>query len=93
MPEAWFLYHTSEDPFAYPVGMGKLKLRLFTQAGQHLICTVIHSDRYDSPGHEIPVQMERMLLVNTSGTEREGRRRIGNVQVLFNMRIFIVPRL
>lgn len=60
MLETWFLYHTSEDPFAYPVGMGKLKLRLFTQAGQHLICTVIHSDRYDSPGHEIPVQMERI---------------------------------
>lgn len=60
MPQSWFIYHTSEDPFAYPVGTGILKLRLFTQAGQQLSCTVIHSDRYDSPGQEVPLQMERM---------------------------------
>ncbi|OME58616.1 glycoside hydrolase family 13 protein [Paenibacillus odorifer] len=60
MPHTWFLYHTSEDPFAYPVGTGILKLRLFTQAGQQLSCTVIYSDRYDSPGHEVPLQMERI---------------------------------
>lgn len=60
MPNSWFLYHTSEDPFAFPVGKGLLKLRLFTQAGQQLSCSVIHSDRYDSPGYEIPVQMERI---------------------------------
>ncbi|WP_313639429.1 alpha amylase N-terminal ig-like domain-containing protein [Paenibacillus sp.] len=60
MSQSWFLYHTSEDPFAYPVGMGILKLRLFTQAGQQLSCTVIHSDRYDSPGQEVPLQMERI---------------------------------
>lgn len=59
MPQSWFIYHTSEDPFAYPVGMGILKIRLFTQAGQQLSCTVIHSDRYDSPGQEVPLQMER----------------------------------
>ncbi|MFD5022451.1 alpha amylase N-terminal ig-like domain-containing protein [Paenibacillus sp. NPDC058367] len=60
MPQSWFVYHTSEDPFAYPVGTGTLKLRLFTQAGQQLSCTVIHSDRYDSPGQEVPLQMERI---------------------------------
>lgn len=60
MPQSWFIYHTSEDPFAYPVGTGTLKLRLFTQAGQQLSCTVIHSDRYDSPGQEVPLQMERI---------------------------------
>lgn len=60
MLQSWFIYHTSEDPFAYPVGTGILKLRLFTQAGQQLSCTVIHSDRYDSPGQEVPLQMERM---------------------------------
>ncbi|OKP70622.1 alpha-glycosidase [Paenibacillus sp. P3E] len=56
----WFLYHTAEDPFAFPVGPGSLKLRLFVQNGQHLTCTVIHSDRYDSPGSEIPLPMERI---------------------------------
>ncbi|MNO12155.1 Neopullulanase 2 [compost metagenome] len=56
----WFLYHTAEDPFAFPVGPGTLKLRLFVQNGQQLSCTVIHSDRYDSPGSEIPLQMERI---------------------------------
>lgn len=60
MSHRWFLYHTSEDPFTYPVGMGVLKLRLFTQASQPLVCTVIYSDRYDSPGCEIPVKMERI---------------------------------
>jgi len=60
MPQSWFIYHTSEDPFAYPVDTGILKIRLFTQAGQQLSCTVIHSDRYDSPGQEVPLQMERM---------------------------------
>jgi glycosidase len=60
MSQSWFIYHTSEDPFAYPVGTGTLKLRLFTQAGQQLTCTVIHSDRYDSPGQEVPLQMERI---------------------------------
>ncbi|KTD84900.1 glycoside hydrolase family 13 protein [Paenibacillus etheri] len=60
MSQSWFIYHTSEDPFAYPVGTGTLKLRLFTQAGQQLSCTVIHSDRYDSPGQEVPLQMERI---------------------------------
>ncbi|MBW4080920.1 alpha amylase N-terminal ig-like domain-containing protein [Paenibacillus sp. S150] len=60
MPSRWFLYHTVEDPFAYPVGPGTLKLRLFVQNGQQLSCTVIHSDRYDSPGSEIPLPMERI---------------------------------
>lgn len=48
MSNHWFLYHTSEDPFAFPAGPGALKLRLFVPAGQHLSCTVVHSDRYDS---------------------------------------------
>ncbi|MHA6533267.1 alpha amylase N-terminal ig-like domain-containing protein [Paenibacillus sp. BAC0078] len=60
MPTRWFLYHTAEDPFAFPVGPGALKLRLFVQNGQQLTCTVIHSDRYDSPGCEIPLLMERV---------------------------------
>lgn len=60
MPTRLFLYHTSEDPFAFPVGSGTLKLRLFVQGGQSLSCTVIHSDRYDSPGSELPQEMERV---------------------------------
>lgn len=60
MSQRWFLYHTSEDPFAFPVGPGALKLRLFVQSGQHLSCTVVHSDRYDSPGSEVPMPMERI---------------------------------
>ncbi|MDQ0193818.1 alpha amylase N-terminal ig-like domain-containing protein [Paenibacillus wynnii] len=60
MSQKWFLYHTCEDPFAFPVGHGVLKLRLFVQSGQQLSCTVIHSDRYDSPGKEIPLLMERI---------------------------------
>ncbi|UQZ33335.1 alpha-glycosidase [Paenibacillus sp. PK3_47] len=60
MPNRWFLYHTAEDPFAYPAGEGILKLRLFVQNGLQLSCTVIHSDRYDSPGSEVPLQMERI---------------------------------
>jgi cyclomaltodextrinase / maltogenic alpha-amylase / neopullulanase len=60
MPQQWFVYHTSEDPFAFPVGPGTLKLRLFVQAGHELSCTVLHSDRYDSPGSEVPQPMERI---------------------------------
>ncbi len=60
MSKRWFLYHTSEDPFAYPVGTGILKLRLFVQGGLQLICTVIHADRYDPPGHETPLLMEKI---------------------------------
>lgn len=60
MVHSWFLYHTSEDPFAYPIGPGILKLRLFVQGGLQLICTVIHADRYDSPGHETPLLMEKI---------------------------------
>lgn len=56
----WFLYHTAEDPFAFPAGSGQLKVRLFVQSGQGLSCTVVHSDRYDSPGCEIPLLMERI---------------------------------
>lgn len=60
MSNHWFLYHTSEDPFAFPAGPGALKLRLFVPAGQHLSCTVVHSDRYDSPGSEQPQSMEKI---------------------------------
>jgi cyclomaltodextrinase / maltogenic alpha-amylase / neopullulanase len=60
MPTHWFFYHTAEDPFAFPAGPGALKLRLFVQGGQQLCCTVIHSDRYDSPGSEQPLLMERI---------------------------------
>ncbi|WP_187388825.1 alpha amylase N-terminal ig-like domain-containing protein, partial [Paenibacillus ihuae] len=60
MPKHWFFYHTAEDPFAFPAGPGALKLRLFVQGGQQLCCTVIHSDRYDSPGSEQPLLMERI---------------------------------
>lgn len=60
MPTHWFFYHTAEDPFAFPAGPGALKLRLFVQSGQQLCCTVIHSDRYDSPGSEQPQLMERI---------------------------------
>ncbi|NQX45651.1 alpha amylase N-terminal ig-like domain-containing protein [Paenibacillus tritici] len=55
-----FMYHTAEDPFAFPVGPRLLKLRLFVQSGQGLSCTVIHADRYDSPGCELPQEMERI---------------------------------
>ncbi|WP_151737175.1 alpha amylase N-terminal ig-like domain-containing protein [Paenibacillus tengchongensis] len=58
MPTHWFVYHTSEDPFAYPAGPGCLKLRLFVQNGCGLSCTVLHSDRYDPPGREVPQTME-----------------------------------
>lgn len=44
-----FVYHTAEDPFAFPAGPRMLKLRLFVQSGQSLSCTVVHADRYDSP--------------------------------------------
>ncbi|MCL6603881.1 MAG: alpha-glycosidase [Paenibacillus sp.] len=60
MSQKWFLYHSSEDPFAFPVGEGALKIRLFVQAGQQISCKVIHSDRYDSPGREIPLIMDRV---------------------------------
>ncbi|WP_342437140.1 alpha amylase N-terminal ig-like domain-containing protein [Paenibacillus sp. FSL L8-0436] len=60
MSNHWFLYHTSEDPFAFPAGPGALKLRLFVPAGQQLSCTVVHSDRYDSPGSEQPQSMEKI---------------------------------
>lgn len=59
MSKHLFLYHTAEDPFAFPAGPGTLKLRLFVQSGQSLSCTVIHSDRYESPGSELPQEMER----------------------------------
>ncbi|MFD2880580.1 alpha amylase N-terminal ig-like domain-containing protein [Paenibacillus rhizoplanae] len=55
-----FVYHTAEDPFAFPAGPRLLKLRLFVQSGQNLSCTVVHADRYDSPGHELPQEMERI---------------------------------
>ncbi|MEK4004548.1 alpha amylase N-terminal ig-like domain-containing protein [Paenibacillus sp. FSL H3-0333] len=55
-----FVYHTAEDPFAFPAGPRLLKLRLFVQSGQSLSCTVVHADRYDSPGHELPQEMERI---------------------------------
>ncbi|WNS43627.1 alpha amylase N-terminal ig-like domain-containing protein [Paenibacillus sp. MMS20-IR301] len=60
MSKQWFMIHASEDPYAFPVGPGLLKLRLFVQSGQALICTVVHADRYDSPGSELPVEMERI---------------------------------
>lgn len=60
MSQKWFVYHTSEDPLAFPVGPGVLKLRLFVQAGQQLSCTVLCSDRYDSPGNEIPLCMKKI---------------------------------
>ncbi|MDF9842787.1 MULTISPECIES: alpha amylase N-terminal ig-like domain-containing protein [unclassified Paenibacillus] len=60
MPTRWFFHHTAEDPFAFPDGKGALKLRLFVPAGLQLCCTVIHSDRYDSPGSEQPLLMERI---------------------------------
>lgn len=55
-----FMYHIAEDPFAFPAGPGILKLRLFVQSGQSLSCAVVHSDRYDSPGSELPQEMERI---------------------------------
>ncbi|WP_042199760.1 glycoside hydrolase family 13 protein [Paenibacillus camerounensis] len=60
MPTRWFFHHTADDPFAFPAGQGALKLRLFVPAGLQLSCTVIHSDRYDSPGREQPLAMERI---------------------------------
>ncbi|MBT2291892.1 alpha amylase N-terminal ig-like domain-containing protein [Paenibacillus albidus] len=60
MSHKWFMVHASEDPFAFPVGEGTLKLRLFVQGGRSLICTVLHADRYDSPGSELPTPMERI---------------------------------
>lgn len=60
MPIRLFAYHTAEDPFAFSIGSGTLKLRLFVQSGQSLTCTVVHSDRYDSPGSELPQGMERI---------------------------------
>ncbi|WP_342562884.1 glycoside hydrolase family 13 protein [Paenibacillus sp. FSL R7-0345] len=60
MPTSWFFHHTADDPFAFPAGTGALKLRLFVPAGRQLSCTVIHSDRYDSPGSEQPLLMERI---------------------------------
>ncbi|AIQ49222.1 alpha amylase [Paenibacillus sp. FSL R7-0273] len=60
MPTRWFFHHTAEDPFAFPAGQGALKLRLFVPAGEQLCCTVIHSDRYESPGKEQPLPMEKI---------------------------------
>ncbi|ASA24012.1 alpha amylase N-terminal ig-like domain-containing protein [Paenibacillus donghaensis] len=60
MRQPLFMYHTSGDPFACPAGEGLLKLRLFVQAGEQLCCTVIHTDRYHSPGSELPRPMERI---------------------------------
>lgn len=59
MSQPWFFHHVSEDPFAFPVARGRLKLRLFVPSGLHLACTVVHGDRYEPPGHERPVRMER----------------------------------
>ncbi|MFX3633567.1 MAG: alpha amylase N-terminal ig-like domain-containing protein [Candidatus Pristimantibacillus sp.] len=57
MSTSWFMYHTGEDPFAFPVGPKELKLRLFVQGGLELSCMVLHGDRYDSPGLESPIKM------------------------------------
>lgn len=65
MSQRWFLYHTCEDPFAFPIATGVLKLRLFVQGGLNLTCTVIHADRYDSPGKEIPHTMDNMGSAGT----------------------------
>lgn len=65
MSTRFFAYHTSEDPFAFPAGPRMLKLRLFVESGQSLSCTVVHADRYDSPGHELPREMERIGCAGT----------------------------
>ncbi|WP_379136551.1 glycoside hydrolase family 13 protein [Paenibacillus sp. sgz500958] len=60
MSHPWFFHHLSEDPFIYPVTLNLLKVRLFVPAGLDLACSVVSSDRYEPPGRERPVTMERV---------------------------------
>lgn len=60
MSHPWFLHHISDDPYVFPVGPNRLKIRLQTPNGLGLACSVAYSDRYEPPGRETPVPMEKL---------------------------------
>ncbi|MWC28353.1 glycoside hydrolase family 13 protein [Paenibacillus sp. MMS18-CY102] len=54
------IHHVSEPPYAYPLDELRLKVRLKVKRGSAASCEALYADRYDSPGSEWPVLMEKV---------------------------------
>ncbi|GMK37977.1 neopullulanase [Paenibacillus sp. CCS19] len=54
------IYHVCEPPFAYPLDEYRLNIRLKVRRGSASACQALYADRYDSPGTELPILMEKV---------------------------------
>ncbi|EFM09889.1 alpha amylase catalytic region [Paenibacillus curdlanolyticus YK9] len=54
------IHHVSEPPYAYPLDEYRLKVRLKVKRGSAASCEALYADRYDSPGSEQPILMEKI---------------------------------
>lgn len=54
------IYHVCETPYAYPLDEYRLNVRLKVRRGSAAACQALYADRYDSPGTELPIVMEKV---------------------------------
>jgi len=54
------IYHVCEIPYAYPLDEYRLNVRLKVRRGSAASCQALYADRYDSPGTELPIVMEKV---------------------------------
>lgn len=54
------IHHICEPPYAYPLDEHRLKVRLKVRKGSAASCQVLYADRYDSPGTELPIRMDKI---------------------------------
>lgn len=54
------IYHVCEPPYAYPLDEYRLNVRLKVRRSSAALCQAMYADRYDSPGTELPIRMEKV---------------------------------
>lgn len=56
------IYHSNEIPYIFPIGTNRLKIRIRAKRSEAASCTLLYSDRYVSPGCEVPMQLEKVAV-------------------------------
>ncbi|PWW05667.1 glycosidase [Paenibacillus cellulosilyticus] len=54
------IHHVCEPPYAYALDEYRLNVRLKVRRRGAATCQALYADRYDSPGTELPILMERV---------------------------------